>query len=197
MNQIERTADLLSRFPSIGKKTALRLVFFLLKEPKTFSQQLGKTLQVLHDHISPCNTCGNLTDQNPCEICSDPRRDISQLCVVAYPQDILSLENSQSFYGVYHVLGGLISPLDGIGPDQLTIAQLKMRINNEYIREVILATSPTIEGESTARYIAKLCRNDDCTFSRIAQGMPMGGNFEYTDKHTIALALNSRTSLLQ
>lgn len=197
MNHIDKTTELLSRFPSIGKKTALRLVYYLLREPQLFSQLLGNSIQELHDNIFPCKICGNFTDQDPCEICSNPLRNANQLCVVAHPQDVHALETSQSFNGLYHVLGGLISPLDGIGPDKLTIQQLQKRIETQPILEVILATNPTIEGESTARYIAKFCCNDKCTFTRIAQGMPMGGDFEYTDKYTIALSLNSRTTLSQ
>lgn len=195
MSYIENTAELLSRFPGIGRKTSLRLVYFLLKEPKHYSQQLGHALANLHDNIFPCEQCGNYTDQNPCEICANPRRNTSVLCVVALPQDVLALESSESYDGLYHVLGGLISPLDGIGPDELSIEKLKTRIATQNISEAILATSPTIEGESTARYIAQVCDNGTCVFSRIALGIPMGSNLEYTDKHTIALSLNARTSL--
>lgn len=196
MNHIQETAELLSRFPSIGKKTALRLVYYLLKEPKEFSQLLAHNLQELHERIAPCDTCGNLTDINPCAICNNPKRDQSLLCVVSYTQDIHALEESQSFNGIYHVLGGVISPLDGIGPEALSIDRLQQRIATGQFSEVILATSPSIEGESTAQYILKICRDEECVFSRIAQGMPMGGDFEYIDKFTIALSLNSRKNLV-
>ena len=195
MSHIKKTAELFSRFPGIGKKTALRLVYFLLQEKKQFPEMLGKMIQELPEYIFPCEVCGNLTDQTPCEICNNPQRDHTQLCVVAHPQDIQALEDSQSFSGVYHVLGGLISPLERVGPDKLTIDALKARIDSKQFSEVILATNPSIEGESTARYIMTICENDLCTFSRIAQGMPMGGDFEYTDRFTIAHALNSRISM--
>lgn len=195
MNYIEHTAELLSKFPSIGKKTALRLVYFLLKEPTLFSKQLGQALQNLHENIFPCNMCGNFSEEELCEICNNPQRDTTVICVVSQPQDIFALETSQSFNGLYHVLGGLISPLNGIGPDQLSIQKLKERIYSQNIKEIILATNPSIEGETTARYIAKTCEKENCTFTRIAQGMPMGGDFEYTDKYTLAQSLKSRTHL--
>lgn len=195
MNYIEHTAELLSKFPSIGKKTALRLVYFLLKEPAKFSKQLGQALQELHEHIVPCKICANFSEHECCEICSNPQRDTSIICVVAQPQDVLALEASQSFNGLYHVLGGIISPLNGMGPDQLNIKKLKERIYSQNVAEIILATNPSIEGETTARYIAKTCEKEGCSFTRIALGMPMGGDFEYTDKYTLAQSLKSRTHL--
>lgn len=195
MNKIERIAALFSQFPTIGKKTALRLVYFLLKESPTLAHKISHELQTLHEAIHPCSMCGNFTDSNPCEICSNNKRSSHQLCIVAHPQDILALESSQSYFGLYHVLGGLISPLDGIGPEQLKINKLQERIHSNNITEVILATSPTIEGETTARYIHQICKKSDVIFTRIAQGMPMGANFEYTDKNTIAYALQSRSTL--
>ena len=195
MTEIERTAELLSKFPNIGKKTALRLVYFLLKASPKFAIQLGTAIQGLHEHIIECSVCGNFSEHECCEICSNPQRDASLICVVAQAQDIFALENSQSYNALYHVLGGLLSPLNGIGPDQLRLQILKQRIFTQDTKEVILATCPSIEGETTARYIAKVCYKEGCNFTRIAQGMPIGGDFEYTDKYTLAQSLKSRTNL--
>lgn len=195
MNKIEKLAGLLSRFPGVGKKTALRFVYFLLKESPALSGQLAEELATLHGTVHRCTECGNFTDESPCPICSDPRRNHAQVCVVAHPQDIPALEASQSYFGLYHVLGGLLSPLDGIGPEQLRLHQLKQKIDSGAVREVILATSPTMEGETTARYIYDFCRRENVLFTRIAQGMPMGANFEYADAFTIAHSLKARSAL--
>ncbi len=195
MTKIERLTVLLSRFPGIGKKTAFRLVYFLLKESKDFSQSMATELADLHDCIHSCAHCGNFTEKDICEICSDFKRNVRQLCIVAHPQDIAPIEDSQSYFGLYHVLGGLISPLEGKGPEQLQLHVLKKRIHTGSFSEVILATNPTIEGETTARYIYDMCKSDSISFTRLAQGIPMGGDLEYTDKYTIAHALKARSAI--
>ena len=195
MNKIEKLAHLFSRFPGVGKKTALRFVYFLLKEPAVLSQHISSDLGDLHTVIHACSKCGNFTDTEPCDICSDIKRNTHLLCVVESPQDIVALEASQSYTGLYHVLGGLISPLDGIGPEQLAMQNLQQKIESGKFTEVILATSPTLEGETTARYIYDICDAPRVSFTRIAQGMPMGANFEYADRLTIAHALNARAEL--
>ncbi len=197
MNKIEMLSQLLARFPGVGKKTALRFVYFLLKETPSLSKQLAQELEDLHRSIRPCSACGNFTDAELCEICSDAKRQTHQLCVVAHPQDITALEGSQSYFGLYHVLGGLISPLDGVGPEQLRMGALEQKINSGLVTEVILATNSTIEGETTARYIYEMCNEKQAkiSFTRIAHGIPMGAHFEYVDKVTIAHALRSRLQL--
>lgn len=197
MSKIETLSQLLARFPGVGKKTALRFVYFLLKESPALSIHLAQELEDLHQSIHPCTECGNFTDAELCEICSNAKRHKNQLCIVAHPQDITALEGSQSYFGLYHVLGGLISPLDGIGPEQLRMGILEQKIASGCITEVILATNSTIEGETTARYIYEMCsrKKDTISFTRIAHGIPMGAHFEYVDKVTIAHALRSRLQL--
>ncbi len=197
MNKIETLSQLLSRFPGVGKKTALRFVYFLLKESPSLSEHLAHELEGLHNSIHPCTECGNFTDADLCDICSNTKRHKHQLCIIAHPQDINALEGSQSYFGLYHVLGGVISPLDGIGPAQLRMKALEQKIASGRITEVILATNSTIEGETTARYIYEMCsaKKDTISFTRIAHGIPMGAHFEYVDKATIAHALRSRLQL--
>lgn len=192
MNSMEILAQLFAKFPGIGKKTALRYVYFLLKEQKDFSQQLSTVLHGLHDAIHPCKDCRNLCEEELCSICSDLKRNRKQLCVVSAIQDIAAIEDCQSYFGLYHVLEGLISPLEGQGPEQLSLNLLKQRVNEQEFQEIILATPPTLEGEVTARYIIDLFQEKKLSFTRIAQGMPKGGDFEFTDKFTLSYALEAR-----
>ncbi len=202
MSKIEELAKLLSRFPGIGKKTAQRLVFFLLKEKQEYCAQLGMAIQEIKKFIKPCSICGYFTDQDPCEICTNINRDVRHLCVVATTQDIIAFEESDVFQGVYHVLGGLLSPIDGVGPNDLSLSQLKARIAKQdevrggyVVQEVILATPPTLEGESTARYIKTYVQRDGLLYTRIALGMPVGGDFEYVDKGTLSHSMFARREM--
>ena len=192
MNRIQQLSELFSKFPGIGKKTALRYVYFLLKQPSKLSKNLSTLLEDLHKVVHPCKDCGFLCETELCEICSNPKRNKKQLCVVAHLQDVSALEDCHSFFGIYHILGGLISPLEGLGPDQLNIDTLNTRIKNDAYQEIILATPPTLEGEVTARYIMDMHNDKQNVFTRIAQGMPKGGEFEFTDKYTLSYALEAR-----
>jgi len=188
-------ADLISslaRLPGIGPKTAGRLAFYLLQQPK-ISEDLAKAIVVANRDIRKCSICSNFTDQDPCAICHNTQRDKTALCVVEHPRDVVSLEKTREFKGVYHVLHGVLSPMDGIGPEQLTIKQLLKRLDG--IREVVMAMNPTVEGEATALYLARLLKPMGIRVSRIAHGLPVGGDLEYADEITIARALEGRRDL--
>lgn len=188
-------ADLISslaRLPGIGPKTAGRLAFYLLQQPQV-SEDLAKAIVVANRDIRKCSICSNFTDQDPCSICCNTQRDQTALCVVEHPRDVVSLEKTREFKGVYHVLHGVLSPMDGIGPEQLTIKQLLKRLDG--IREVVMAMNPTVEGEATALYLARLLKPMGIKVSRIAHGLPVGGDLEYADEITIARALEGRRDL--
>jgi len=182
----------LARLPGIGPKTAGRLAFYLLQQPQV-SEDLAKAIIVANRDIKKCSICSNFTDQDPCAICQNAQRDQSALCVVEHPRDVMSLEKTREFKGVYHVLHGVLSPMDGIGPEQLTINQLLKRLDG--IREVVMAMNPTVEGEATALYLARLLKPMGIRVSRIAHGLPVGGDLEYADEITIARALEGRRDL--
>lgn len=185
----------LSKLPTIGPKTAQRLAFYIVKSPKDKVQSLADALLEVKEKIRYCTICGNLTDDDPCAICSDERRDRSVICVVHGPQDVLAMERTREFKGLYHVLNGAISPMDGIGPDQLRIKELLARINENKIKEIILATDPNVEGEATAMYVARLLKSFDIYVTKIASGMPFGGDLEYVDEVTLSKALEGRREL--
>jgi len=185
----------LSRLPTIGRKSALRLTYHLLKQPAEQSYRLAQALTTLAEKVKPCTRCFNLTEQPLCAICADPRRDHSLVCVVEEASDIGAIERSSEFRGAYHVLGGRLAPIDGIGPDDLTIAALVTRVAAGGIREVILATNAKLEGEATALYIQQQLASTGVAMSRIARGLPVGGDLEYADGVTIAQSLSSRRAL--
>jgi recombination protein RecR len=185
----------LSRLPTIGRKSALRLTYHLLKQPAEQSYRLAQALTTLAEKVKPCTRCFNLTEQPLCAICSDPRRDHSLVCVVEEASDIGAIERSSEYRGAYHVLGGRLAPIDGIGPDDLTIAALVTRVAAGGVREVILATNAKLEGEATALYIQQQLASTGVAMSRIARGLPVGGDLEYADGVTIAQSLSSRRSL--
>lgn len=192
-------AELLShleKLPGIGPKSAQRLAFHLLRAPQKDNAGLAQAIAALHDSIHPCRHCGNFTDTEICSICSDPRRDQTLLCVVAEPRELLAVENSGEFRGLYHVLGGLINPLDGIGPDQLTCAPLLQRVREEGVQEVILALSATVEGETTANYLSRQLQPLEVQITQLARGLPFGGDLDYADQMTIAGALRGRRAIL-
>ncbi len=182
----------LSRLPSIGEKTATRLTFHLLKVSRGEASALARAIEDVKEKVRLCARCFHLTAEDLCTICVDPRREGERLCVVEEPLDVLAIEKARSFRGRYHVLHGAMSPIDGIGPDQLRIKPLLQRIPNEGVEEVILATNPSVEGEATAIYLARLIKPLGVRVSRIAHGIPMGGELEYTDELTIGKALANR-----
>jgi recombination protein RecR len=182
----------LEKLPGIGPKSAQRLAFHLLRAPREESELLAQAVRNVREQIRPCSRCGNYTDLEVCDICLDPRRESTLLCVVGDPRDLMAVENSAEFRGVYHVLGGLISPMDGIGPDELRLNSLMKRLGEQNISEVILALSPTVEGETTANYLANLLRPRDIRVTQLARGLPFGGDLDYADQMTIAGALRGR-----
>ena len=196
MNALEDLIDNLCRLPGIGKKSAARLAYHILKQDPPYAHRLADSLYRLHESIKPCPVCGAFTDQDVCAICSDPGRDGSCICVVEQPQDVYTLMNMGEYRGLFHVLGGVIAPLEGIGPEQLRIASLVKRIGSDTaVKEVILATNPTIEGDTTALYIQKVLRDLPVEVTRLASGLPVGGDLEYTDKLTLMRSFKGRIKI--
>ena len=196
MNALEDLIDNLCRPPGIGKKSAARLAYHILKQEPPYAHRLADSLYKLHDSIKPCPVCGAFTDQDVCAMCSDPGRDGSCICVVEQPQDVYTLMSMGEYRGLFHVLGGVIAPLEGIGPEQLRIASLVKRIGNgTAVKEVILATNPTIEGDTTALYIQKVLRDIPVEVTRLASGLPVGGDLEYTDKLTLMRSFKGRIKI--
>lgn len=195
MSAIEELATQLARLPGIGRKTALRLTYHLLKQPAEQSQRLATSLVTLAERVRPCARCYNLTEEALCAICRDGRRDAAILCAVEESSDIGAIERAGEFRGRYHVLGGRISPLDGVGPEDLTIPQLVDRVSQGDIREVIIATNPSLEGEATALYVQRQLAGMSLSVTRIARGLPVGGDLEYADGVTIAQALSARREM--
>lgn len=195
MSAIEDLATELSKLPGIGRKTALRLTYHLLKQSREQSRRLAETLLTLSDRVKPCERCFNLTEDAVCAICRDPRRDQTVVCVVEEPSDIGAVERAGGFRGVYHVLGGRLAPLDGVGPEDLTVGALVERATNGGVREVIVATNPSLEGEATAVYVQRELASTSVSVTRIARGLPMGGDLEYADGASIAQALAARRAM--
>jgi recombination protein RecR len=195
MSAIEELAAELSKLPGIGWKTALRLTYHLLKQPPEQSRRLATVLTGLVERVRRCSVCSNLTEEDPCAICSDPRRDHGLLCVVEEASDIGAIERAGEYRGVYHVLGGRLSPLDGIGPEDLAVDQLVERVSSGAVREVIIATNPSLEGEATALYVQRQVAPHVPVVTRIARGIPVGGDLEYADGVTIAQAINARREM--
>jgi recombination protein RecR len=195
VSAIEDLVTELSRLPTIGKKSALRLTYHLLKQPPEQSRRLAQVLATLTDRVRMCERCFNLTEDELCSICRDPRRDATTICVVEEASDIGAVERTAEYRGVYHVLGGRLSPLDGIGPDELTVTALVSRVSDGGIKEVIVATNPKLEGEATALYVQEQLSPFAVLVSRIALGMPVGGDLEYADGVTIAQAIASRRQM--
>ena len=192
---IQRLVAALRRLPGIGEKSATRLAFHLLSAPESQVQELADAIVRLKKEIVLCAECFDLTDASPCAICRDPRRDASLLCVVEEPADLAAIESSGGHAGRYHVLGGALSPIDGIGPDELRIADLEKRVARGDVREVILATNPTAEGDATAHYLAERLRPSGVRLTRIAYGMPLGGDLEYADPVTVGRSLANRREI--
>ncbi len=192
---VARLIEALQRLPGIGPKTAQRLTFFLLKRPPDEVRELAESLTAVKEKISYCRVCFNVTDDDPCRICADPARDGRLICVVEEPNDLLAMERTGEFRGRYHVLLGALSPLDGVGPEDLKVRELLARLDAGGTTEVILATNPNVEGEATALYLAKLLRPLGVRVTRIARGLPVGGDLEYADQVTLAKALEGRREI--
>jgi recombination protein RecR len=195
VSAIEDLITELARLPGIGRKTAQRLTFHLLQQQPEQTSRLASALVAVSERVRPCEACGNLTEEQPCAICQDPRRDPAVLCVVEEASTVGILDRSTDFRGRYHVLGGRLSPLDGIGPEALRIGTLVQRVDQGGVREVILATNPSMEGEVTATYIQQLLAGHGVRVTRLARGLPMGGDLEYVDGVTLAHALVARQEL--
>jgi recombination protein RecR len=195
VSAIDDFATELARLPGIGRKTALRLTYHLLKQSAEQTRRLADALVVLGERVHPCARCHNLTEQELCDICRDARRDPAIICAVEEASDISAIERAGEFRGTYHVLGGRISPLDGVGPEDLRINDLVERVRANAVREVIVATNPSLEGEATALYVQRQLAPLGVTISRIARGLPVGGDLEYADGVTIAQALSARREM--
>ena len=192
---VEKLIEQFERLPGIGYKTAQRLAFFVLDLPKDQAEEFAKAILDAKQTVHTCKVCQNLTDGEICSICSDPMRDKGLICVVTDPKDVVALERTREYKGLYHVLHGVISPLNGIGPDQLRIKELLQRVADEDIREVIMATNPDTEGESTAMYLSRLLKPFGVAVTRLAYGVPVGGHLEYADEVTLTRALEGRTQI--
>ncbi|WP_026486418.1 recombination mediator RecR [Caldanaerobius polysaccharolyticus] len=192
---IARLIEELGKLPGVGPKTAQRLAFYLINSPKEYAESLARAIVEAKDKIKYCSVCMNITDKDVCNICSDTERDKSTICVVEDPRDVVAMEKTKNYKGLYHVLHGVISPMDGIGPDQLKIKELLGRCN-EGVKEVIIATNPDVEGEATAMYISRLIRPLGIKVTRIAHGIPVGGDLEYADEVTLVRALEGRREML-
>ncbi len=185
----------LAKFPGVGQKTASRLAFFLLRQPQTEAEALAAAICDLKAKIRFCSVCNHITEVDPCSLCTDPARDERLLCVVEEPQDLIAIERSRSFRGRYHVLHGALSPLDGVGPDELRIAGLLERIGRGAVEELLVATNFSVEGEATALYLARLVRPLGVRVTRLAYGIPMGSDLEYVDEATVHRAVEGRRDL--
>ena len=192
---IEKLVHALGKLPGIGERTATRLAFFLLRAPKTVSQDLSAALRDLHDKVKLCSICCNLTDHDPCRVCVDARREKHLICVVEEPSDVTAIEKTGSFRGGYHVLHGALSPLEGISPDDLKIPELLKRLHDGALREIILATDANVEGDATSLYLHRLLKPLGVKITRLASGIPAGGELEYLDVSTLARALLDRREI--
>ena len=192
MNALDDVIECFSRLPGIGNKSASRIAYHLLKQSPAEARLLADVVSVLHEKIHPCKICGSFTEQEVCAICADDTRDKSVICVVGFPQDVHIIAAIPEYRGLFHVLGALIAPLEGIGPDNLKIAELIKRIHGGNVSEVVLATNPTIEGDTTALYVQKVLQDLPVKVTRLASGLPVGGDLEYTDRLTLARSFSGR-----
>lgn len=192
---VSRLVEAFARLPGIGPKTAQRLTFYLLRAPIEASKELADALIQMRENVIFCSLCFNITAEDPCDACSDARRDRSIICVVEEPLDVLALERTRGYRGLYHVLHGALSPIEGIGPDDLKITPLLARLRDGTVKEVILATNPNVEGDTTAQYLTQLIRPLAISVSRIARGLPVGGDLEYADEVTLAQAMENRRTV--
>ena len=189
---VDALVDQLSRLPTVGRKTAQRLAAFILKMPREEVVEIAKAMVAAKDRVKTCSVCFNVTDVDPCPVCQSAKRDRSVICVVEEPSDVLALERTGEFRGLYHVLGGVISPLDGIGPEDLNIPGLLARVNEDGVKEVILATSATVDGQTTAHFLADKLAGTKAEVTELAHGVPVGGELDYLDDGTLSAALRDR-----
>ncbi|MBF0359215.1 MAG: recombination protein RecR [Magnetococcales bacterium] len=189
---VDRAVGVFSRFPGIGKKSAQRMIYHLLRHGVDDVEQLLVSLQALRDRVKYCEVCHNLAEGDLCWVCEDAKRDSSLLCVLEEPSDLMAFEKAGFFNGVYHVLGGRLNPLDEVGPEQLNMVSLKKRLLSGQVKELVIATNPTVEGEATAHFLAQLASSSGCKVTRLAYGLPMGGELEYLDESTLYQALSGR-----
>ncbi|MDX2021455.1 MAG: recombination mediator RecR [Deltaproteobacteria bacterium] len=189
---IAKLVQQLAKLPGIGEKTAARLAFHILRSPASEAQALADAIADVKTRVRQCGKCWDFTESDPCALCSDARRDPTLVCVVAQPQDVVAVERAGGYRGLYHVLHGVLAPLDGVGPDDLRIAELVRRCGTDSVKEVIVATNPSVEGETTAVYMSKLLKPLGVKTTRIATGVPMGGELEYADRFTLARAIDGR-----
>ena len=192
---IAKLIEELQKLPGVGPKTAQRLAFFLLKTPLQDALSLSSAIREARDKVRYCSTCFNLTDEDPCVICRSVNRDPSVICVVEDPRDVIAMERTREFRGQYHVLQGVISPMQGIGPEEIRVKELLARLNDKKVKEVIIATNSTVEGEATAMYLARLLKPHGIMVTRIAHGLPVGGDLEYADEVTLSKALEGRREM--
>lgn len=193
MTELENLIKNLSRLPGVGPKSASRIAYHLIKSDPAYNAALAENIATIQTKVFPCSICGAFTETDPCPICSDPSRDQSLLCIVEQPQDVVTIQASGAYNGLFFVLGGAISPLDGIGPDNLNFGKLLARINQGIIKELIIATNPTEEGDTTALYIRQLLKDKpEVAITRLASGLPIGGDLEYADRITLARSLRGR-----
>lgn len=195
MKALDEVVDLLTRLPGIGRKSALRVAWYLLKADESYAAALADRIVALKSAVHFCSLCGSYTEEDPCPVCSSPARDHSLICVVEQPQDVVTIEASREYRGLYHVLGGLISPLDGVGPEELHLAELEARLSDGEVREVVVATNPTVEGDTTALYLKRALEATGVSVTRLATGIPVGGDLEYADRLTLARSFRGRVRL--
>jgi recombination protein RecR len=195
MNALDRLVTLLSKLPGVGKKSAGRMAYHILDTSPDYARDLAEALAGLHRSIRHCSVCGGFTETDPCPICIDSGRDASLLCVVERAQDVRVIDESREFHGRFHVLGGLIAPLEGIGPEDLSIGRLLSRVRKEGVREVILAMNPTLEGDTTVLYLQKQLKDSGAEVTRLASGLPVGGDLEYADRLTLSRSFRGRVKL--
>ena len=192
---VQDLIDEFGRLPGIGPKSAQRITFHILQTQSFDVQRLAELLTEVRERVRFCIQCGNVSEEELCAVCRDPRRDASVICVVEEPKDVVAIEKTRQFRGLYHVLGGAISPIDGIGPDDLSIAQLMQRLSSSDVTEVIIATDPNLEGEATAAYLSRLLNSINVPVSRLASGLPVGGDLEFADEVTLARAFEGRKTI--
>ena len=192
---IDKLVHALGKLPGVGERRATRLAFFLLRAPKQIAKDLSEALKELHDKVKLCSVCCNIADKDPCRFCSGGRRDQNLICVVEEPSDVSAIEKTGAFRGVYHVLHGALSPLDGIGPEDLKVQELLNRLKDSHPKEIILATNANVEGDATSLYLARLLKPLGVRITRLASGIPVGGELEYLDASTLSKALEDRREM--
>lgn len=196
MTALENLTKLLSRLPGVGPKSASRIAFSLIKTPKDYNRLLAEDIATIQEKVHPCSICGSFTETNPCPVCTDTTRDRSMLCIVEQPQDVMTIQASGAYNGLFHVLGGAINPLNGVGPEDLSFGKLLERIEEGSFSEIIIATNPTEEGDTTALYIRHVLKSHpELNLTRLASGLPIGGDLEYADRTTLTRSFRGRVKL--